>query len=282
MSPTATRRSLYVAALLALVLQWGCAPYRDKPTPRSEQRSVIDAPPSARGNPSYYDVLGRRYYVLPSSAGYRERGIASWYGKDFNGLSTSGGETYDMYAMTAAHKTLPIPTWVEVTNLANHRRVIVKINDRGPFVDNRLIDLSYGAAKALDMIRTGTASVEVRALGAPAAGELHADAPPPKRADRGFSLISQAVADTVQPGDRPMRPMFLQVGAFAERGNAVKLLQRLKAHGYADVFMTSAGKGTRALHRVRIGPFSGTAEFERLSRGLRSLGIVDTQLIVDE
>jgi len=106
-------------------------------------------------DPSTYDVLGRRYYVLPTSDGYRARGVASWYGRDFHGLSTSSGETYNMNAMTAAHTTLPIPTWVEVTNLENGKHVVVKVNDRGPFVDNRLIDLSYAAALELDMVQYG-------------------------------------------------------------------------------------------------------------------------------
>src|SRR5690606_27721217 len=105
-----------------------------------------DEPRSARGNPASYEVFGKRYHVLASAAGYKERGVASWYGPDFHARSTSSGEPYDMYAMTAAHKTLPIPAYARVTNLANGRSVVVRINDRGPFIDNRIIDLSYTAA----------------------------------------------------------------------------------------------------------------------------------------
>ena len=151
--------------------------------------SAYSPPPRRdRGNPPFYDVLGKRYYVLESSEGYQAKGVASWYGGDFHGLSTSSGERYDMHAMTAAHTTLPIPTWVEVTNLGNGKRVIVKVNDRGPFVDSRLIDLSYAAATALDMIRAGTARVEVRAIGeppSPAKTTAAAPAPPAPPANVG-------------------------------------------------------------------------------------------------
>jgi rare lipoprotein A len=122
--------------------------------PRAEPRS-------ARGNPPYYDVFGQRYAVLPSSEGFVERGVASWYGPNFHGKSTSSGEPYDMYAMTAAHRTLPLPCYARVTNLSNGRSVVVRINDRGPFASNRIIDLSYTAAAKLDMIRPGTAFVEL-------------------------------------------------------------------------------------------------------------------------
>ena len=155
-------------AVFVLAALSGCAPYQVEAPPAEQSRTVINPPRSDRGNPPFYEVYGHRYYVLATSDGYRERGVASWYGPDFHGKPTSGGERYDMHALTAAHKTLPIPTWVEVTNLANGKHVIVKINDRGPFVDNRIIDLSYRAAQELDMIRNGTARVEVRALGAPA------------------------------------------------------------------------------------------------------------------
>ena len=109
-------------------------------------------------------MLGQRYYVQASSVGYRETGVASWYGPKFHGRSTSNGETYDMYAMTAAHKTLPLPTYAEVTNLNNGRSIIVKINDRGPFHENRIIDLSYTAAIKLDIVKKGTGLVEVKAI----------------------------------------------------------------------------------------------------------------------
>lgn len=125
-----------------------------------------DQPPSPRGNPAEYEQSGRTYRVLDNSFGYDERGMASWYGEEFNGRPTSSGESFDMYALTGAHRTLPIPTYVRVTNLTNGRSVVVRVNDRGPFrdPDSRIIDLSYAAALRLDMVREGTASVRVQAL----------------------------------------------------------------------------------------------------------------------
>ena len=120
--------------------------------------------PSQRGNPPYYDVFGQRYYVLNTSENYTAEGIASRYGPNFHGKTTSSGEVYDMYAMTAAHKELPIPCYAKVTNLENGRSIVVKVNDRGPFHTDRIIDLSYTAAQKLDIVARGTARVSVAAL----------------------------------------------------------------------------------------------------------------------
>jgi rare lipoprotein A len=295
---------LAAAGLLCLCLAAlaGCAPYRvDKPSTAPQTNSVIDAPRAARGNPPFYEVYGRRYYVLDSSRGYRERGIASWYGRDFDGRRTSGGERYDMNAMTAAHKTLPIPTWVEVTNLKNGKRVIVKVNDRGPFVGDRIIDLSYRAARELDMIGSGTARVEVRALGTPAAEAAAPErvaasasspavpartAPPPRRRSSdgraGFSIINEAVADTPSPRDRPMRQIYVQVGAFSDKQNAVRLTAKLKRNGFNDAFVYSATvDGDRVLHRVRIGPLRNEEQFDRVNLGLRSIGVENSRLVIE-
>ncbi len=134
-------------------------------TPQAVPDAVPRVEPKSRyGNPPFYDVFGRRYYVLASGAGYVERGVASWYGPGFHKIRTSSGEPYDMFGMTAAHRTLPLPAYVRVTNLQNGRSVVVRVNDRGPFVGNRIIDLSYTAAYRLDMLRDGTALVEVRTL----------------------------------------------------------------------------------------------------------------------
>ena len=139
------------------------------PLPAPASQEVPDAVPrveprSRSGNPPFYDVFGKRYYVLSTNIGYVERGVASWYGPGFHKVRTSTGDTYDMYAMSAAHKTLPLPAYARVTNLQNGRSVVVRINDRGPFVGNRIIDLSYSAAVKLDMVRNGTAFVEVRSI----------------------------------------------------------------------------------------------------------------------
>ena len=123
---------------------------------------------SPSGNPDTYEIEGVTYRVLDTSAGYREEGLASWYGGYFHGRRTSSGDTYDMYRMTAAHKSLPLPTYVRVTHLANGRSVVVRVNDRGPFVQDRIIDLSFAAASKLGMAAIGTARVEVVALNPPA------------------------------------------------------------------------------------------------------------------
>src|SRR6516162_3760878 len=172
------------AAALGLLALSACSVTAQRPAPPAPappaaapargMESIPDAVPrieprSAHGNPPFYDVLGQRYHVLASADGYLERGVASWYGPTFHGGNTSNGESYDMYGITAAHKTLPLPCYARVTNLRNGRSVVVRINDRGPFVANRLIALSYTAAARLDMLREGTTLVEVRTLapGAP-------------------------------------------------------------------------------------------------------------------
>jgi rare lipoprotein A len=167
--PERAGAALACGVLLSSMLAVGCAAGLQGAETRT---SAAKTPPRTQvtdGSPQSYEVLGKRYNVRPSSDGYRERGTASWYGHPFDGRPTSSGEMYDMMEMTAAHATLPLPTWVEVTNLKNGKRVVVKVNDRGPFVDKRLIDLSYAAATQLDMVRDGTTRVEVRALPGPPA-----------------------------------------------------------------------------------------------------------------
>jgi rare lipoprotein A len=290
-----------VGALLAVAgLAAGCAAHRDEragastpvaSAPAVEATAVINPPRSARGNPPFYDVLGRRYHVLDSSEGFIEEGVASWYGPDFHSRPTSSGEMYDMYAMTAAHKTLPLPTWVEVTNVVNGRRVIVKVNDRGPFVGERIIDLSFSAAEALDMVRDGTAQVVVRALGVPPAA-LAASVPgsvsEPAPAAVEPEVVAAAVAaapprplstESPSPAALPEK-MFIQVGAFSDRGNASRLVDRLRDGGFANAFIAT-GVGAGALHRVRVGPLADANEFDRVNDRLRRLGVGASRLVVD-
>lgn len=269
------RRVALCAVLLAAATQWACAPQRvqQQPAPRGTATapSAGSQQPSGPGNPPFYDVLGKRYHVLPTSAGYVQRGVASWYGRDFHGLSTSSGERYDMHAMTAAHTTLPLPTWVEVTNLENGKRVIVKVNDRGPFVANRLIDLSFAAATQLDMVRNGTARVEVRAVGPPLEG----------RQEMMFASTEQSLG--VLPADAapPAEQMFVQVGAFSQRDNAEKLVQRLRASGFANPSLVSEAQARREMHRVRLGPIRDSVEFDQVNARLRSMGVSGARLVVD-
>ncbi len=266
-------------ALLLVTSLAACAsngPQRSAPPQRAISSSPGTAstlpPRSDRGNPPFYEVFGRRYHVLPTSAGYVQRGVASWYGRDFHGLSTSSGETYNMHAMTAAHTTLPLPTWVEVTNLENGKRVVVKVNDRGPFVDNRLIDLSYAAATALDMVRAGTTRVEVRAIAPPLdtfrTETTAAAVPLPLSAPAGVAAL-------------PTERMFVQIGAFSQPENAERLVARLRASGFANPTVVSQPDNRRVLHRVRLGPISDATEFDQLNARLRSIGVSGSQLVVD-
>ena len=212
-------------------------------------------PRAPRGNPSSYEVDGRRYYVLATAAGYEATGVASWYGPTFNGLKTADGDRYNMYAMTAAHKTLPLPCYVRVTNLGNGRSVVVKVDDRGPFVANRLIDLSYVAAAKLGMLGTGTALVEVRA-------------------------ITPGIPDVLTPvAEHPPPALYVQVGAFAVERNAARVLARLHAAGLAGAFVFGPPETRSRLYRVRIGPVAGVPQFDRLVARLTALGYPGAQLV---
>ena len=173
-----------------------------------------------------------------------------------------------MHAMTAAHTTLPLPTWVEVTNLANGKRVVVKVNDRGPFVDNRLIDLSYAAATALDMVQRGTTRVEVRAV-APPLDEY--------RAEGTVAALGPVTSHGVAAAER----MFLQIGAFAEVENAERLVARLRASGFANPTVVSEPSERRRLHRVWLGPVRDSVEFDALDARLRAIGVSGSRLVVD-
>ncbi len=228
--------------------------------PRPEARSRY-------GNGPVYEVLGQRYTVLPSSDGYRERGVASWYGDKFHGRLTSSRETYDMHAMTAAHKTLPLPSYVRVRNLRNDKSVIVRVNDRGPFVHNRIIDLSYAAAVKLDMVGDGTSLVEVTALAAEPRGDIpvRESMPPPYR------------PDTVAV-NTPARS-FVQVGAFGNRENADRRKALLQSSGIDDVLIHADTSVTPSLFRVRIGPIVEVEQYDSIVGTLENLGITDPYLV---
>lgn len=188
------------------------------PVPRRE-------PPSARGNPPQYTVAGRTYRVMESASGYYATGLASWYGRKFHGRTTSSGEPFDMFQLTAAHRTLPIPTYVKVTNLDNQRSTLVRVNDRGPFHSDRIIDLSYAAAVKLGFADHGTARVRVE-------------------------VVEQT-------------PSFvLQAGAFRDLAAADQLRTRLSGLTGAPAYVVRVSADT--LYRVRLGPVSGRAEAQRL------------------
>jgi rare lipoprotein A len=251
--------------------------------PRLEPRSLY-------GNPPFYVVAGHRYAVLPSSVGFIERGVASWYGTEFHGLKTSTGEPYDMFAMTAAHKTLPLPCYARVTNLSNGRSVVVRINDRGPFVDNRVIDLSYSAARKLDMIRNGTAFVQLEVL-TPAApvitAELPVTAPAVAAASVGVSSVPPMVSPPAPASPAPTPPVaapastfFIQVGAYARPENAESVARKLRAEGI-DHVITLTAAGSQSLERVRIGPIVSVQQFDALIARLLALGYPNARLAQD-
>ncbi len=214
-----------------------------EPVPRAE-------PKSKYGNRSPYKVLGKSYYVLESADGYRERGIASWYGTKFHGRNTSSGEPYDMCQFSAAHKTLPIPSFARVTRLDTGQSVIVRVNDRGPFHPGRVIDLSFAAASKLGINRTGTAQVEVEAI---TDGALPPPVPPP--------------ADTA---DAAMR--YLQVAAYGQEDNAKAMASRLREAGIEDVFIQKHRGEAGPVWRVRIGPL-GEIESRQMQEKLAALGL---------
>ncbi|TCT22200.1 septal ring lytic transglycosylase RlpA family protein [Thiobaca trueperi] len=307
-------RLLSLAPLLTLFLI-GCASRGDRSDDEIPPHiaRIPDAVPkveplSRSGNPESYVVLGKRYYTQRDRRGYVERGLASWYGQPFHGRPTSSGETYDMHAMSAAHKTLPLPTYARVTNLENGRSIVIRINDRGPFKDERIIDLSHTAAVKLGVVRTGTARVEVRAIepsrrGADASPFLasHADGgsnqrrlasrpttltasrPPsapatPTRIREATSVTpSPPIAAGVAPRSQvPVQgtPLYLQVGAFGDPGNAERLRARLTTHLlHEQIRILDPDTSGAVLYQVRIGPLASEHEAERLAEQITALGV---------
>jgi rare lipoprotein A len=219
------------------------------------------APPAKPGHPKPYKVLGKWYQPLPHSDGFRQRGMASWYGRDFHGKKTSNGEFYNMYAMTAAHKTLPLGTYVRVHNLENNRSVVVRINDRGPFVRGRVIDLSYTAAKDIGIVGPGTAWVEVVALGR-------------RTSSSGGS------APTYTVDDYSHGKFTFQVGAFLNRENAERQKREL-AQRYKNAHITVYDRGDKIFYRVRIGRFATMQEAAQQEEILIQDGFPDAILVAE-
>ena len=231
--------------------------------------------PLNRGNTRPYEVLGKRYVPFTAHQPYRERGIASWYGKKFHGNKTANGERYDMFAMSAAHTRLPLPSYARVTNLANGRSVVVRVNDRGPFHAGRIIDLSYAAAHKLDLIGRGSGEVIVEAIipGTEAAGSYaQAGAPPaPIRPDALATLAGETgstpISDNASPG------YYVQLGAFGNPDNAVSLRSHLARE--LDWLDRPVGvfRGD-GVHRVQVGPYGQRGDAEQMARRIgEALGV---------
>jgi rare lipoprotein A len=224
-------------------------------------------PRSKYGNPASYVIHGKRYYVLKTEKGYHKRGIASWYGTKFQGALTSSREPYNMLAMTAASPVLPIPSFVRVTNLRNPRSVIVKVNDRGPFVGNRILDLSYVAAAKLGYASQGTAPVEVQVISD--------DRPHPF--NHSATFVKTKFKHPLKHS--PDKHWFVQLGAFRQFHKAKDLTNRLKGIVTKPVSIYMVKKNNALVYRVSIGPLVSFTESIRLQRQLKKLGFLDITTI---
>ena len=261
------RRFNYFCILLLMMLLTSCSHMSRQDGPPNfyvDESKIPNAVPKKEplakyGNMTSYRVFGKRYYTLRSSRNYDSVGIASWYGTKFHAQRTSSGEPYNMLAMTAAHKTLPLPTYVEVTNLKNHRKIIVKVNDRGPFESNRIIDLSYVAAKKLGMMERGTAYVRVKAIDTSTFGNP-------------FRWFAKAPVENpnleCQHNDKNRHTVYLQVGSFKHKASALKLRQKL-----TGILSTPVKISKGRLYRVQVGPIKDHATANKISSKLRKLGM---------
>lgn len=256
-------------AILSLFSCSGVTKQRDAapatpPTAADMRDAVPKAEPLSRyGNMASYEVFGKRYFTLASSEGYVERGVASWYGKKFHGRRTSSGESYDMYEMTAAHKTLPLPSYAEVTNLENGRKVIVRINDRGPFHGDRLIDLSYSAATKLGIVSRGTGKVEVRAI----------------QPEQQASMPAKQTAVAANPTQQG--PVFIQVGAFSNAHRAEEIRTQIKQEVSDQVEIMPLSRPQGKLYRVRVGPLASLEVSNRIANRLMHLGFTESRIVVE-
>ena len=271
----------FLACLIGLsVLLAGCGKSHvdSYPTAKiSHQSGTHNTAPLPSGNGGYvktgkpYKVMGQWYYPLTSAADYNKTGVASWYGKKFHGKKTANGERYDMHTMSAAHKTLPMPTMVRVTNLDNGRSVVVRVNDRGPFVKSRIIDLSYAAARSLGYDKKGTARVRVQALNGNTSTARNTSVIP--KPSRQVSNRAASYPVATQDGS-----IYVQLGAFSARSNANQLRQEL-----VDIFPSIRihHRSQPDLYRVRIGPFNEVSETESIIISLQKQGYHNTVVVIE-
>ncbi|GIU43875.1 septal ring lipoprotein RlpA [Shewanella colwelliana] len=258
--------TLWVMLAIALILS-ACSSQPDSryhirddvaPTDAPDVSIVEDAHPkyepySRGGNRKNYTVLGKEYQVLDTGKGYTKTGVASWYGAKFHGHLTSNGETYDMYSMSAAHKTLPLPSYVKVTNLSNNKTVIVRVNDRGPFHDNRIIDLSYAAAHRLDMLKTGTANVQLEVI--------YIESPE--------SIALAKLKDT--------NLHYVQVVASSDRSRIHTLATQLATQYQVSTRIQQTGN----LYKLQLGPIGRQPIAAQLSETLQQNGYPQSYLITE-
>lgn len=267
-----------------------------------DETKVPDATPKPEplakyGNMETYRVFGKRYHVLKSSRNFEEVGIASWYGTQFHDRRTSSGERYDMLAMTAAHRYLPLPTYVQVTNLKNNRKVIVKVNDRGPFESNRIIDLSYVAAKKLGMLGHGTAKVKITAIDP--YDYAHGKSPT-LYADNTKQIEHKIAHSTATKSEKNLHlatmvsskykhgkhQVYLNIGFFKHKAPAEKLKQRLVAVLKAPIIISIPVNSTKPinkqnLYRVDVGPIRDLATANKISKRLKQLGVTSKRHLIE-
>jgi rare lipoprotein A len=265
------------ALLITLFILSACTfgvPIGDRPgsTTGTDSIELNATGKSKYGNPNSYVVFGKRYFVMQTAKGFVQRGTASWYGPDFHGKRTSSGETYNMHAMTAAHKTLPLPTMVRVKNLTNGKTAVVKVNDRGPFVNDRIIDLSQAAAKQLGVIGPGTAEVEITALTATDHKSAVNEPRPPVRAIPLQTASAEGGAGEI----------FLQLGSFGSEVNAINMRNRLQAQDEQAILISSIDTGSGTFYRVRLGPLLDVSEAESVQKRLLRKGYQNVRIVVGE
>jgi len=243
--------------------------------------------PRTAGNASPYTVWGKSYRVMASNDGYVARGIASWYGAKFHGHKTSNGETFDMYAMSAAHKSLRIPGYAKVTNLDNGRSVIVRVNDRGPFHGDRLIDLSYAAAKKLDYHDRGTARVEVAAITVRADGSMFLAGEPwnPQSARTDvkpvMTVAEESGKEDAAPSEDVLEGLFVQLAAFSSRDPAQALLAQARRELDSPMRVKEVSTANGRFHRVQVGPFTNEDEARDAQNLLESRGFSQSIVLTD-
>lgn len=223
-------------------------------------------PLSKTGNPASYVVDGQRYYVTLDPQGFSETGRASWYGTKFHGNLTSSGEPYDMYKMTAAHKSLPLPSYVSVTNLENDRQVIVKVNDRGPFVEGRIIDLSYASAQKLGIVRNGTAKVSVKMISSPDV-----------RRRNSYKGISENLIHV----NNKVLTYFVQLGAFSDMENAEKFRGQLASQSIEPTVIKTFSNADGKLHKVQVGPIADINDLQSMESRLSDLGYTQIYIVTE-
>lgn len=264
------------AMLASCAVRDGAPENYDRDWRTIEDATPVAMPFSRYGNPDTYEVFGQNYQVMASNDGFSEKGLASWYGTKFHGRRTSSGEIYDMYAMTAAHKSLRIPSYVEVTNLSNNRKAIVKVNDRGPFHEGRVIDLSYAAATKLGVAATGTAPVTLRVI---EAGQPGIDDVPTADTDTARAALENKGTDNSVPADFIEAPFEEQVGektyvhvaAFASEDSAMNMLDYLRDRQFRSVRIHVENRQQSLLYRVRIGPVPSSLIAEKLVFQLKEI-----------